>query len=71
MKYYVLRTVDYYLSDIEKDSELNLINFTLDKNLRKLYSDYDSAYNDYVLLYIEIGIVLRIEEFGLKGEENE
>lgn len=66
-KRYVLRKGDFYLSDIMVNEDNQLINFTIDNDYRKLYNDYELAYEDKKLIFIETGLNLEIELF--KKEE--
>ena len=62
-KYYVLRKNEYYLSDIMVDETDKLVNFAVDTEYRKLYSDYELAEQDRRLIYIETGLNFEIERF--------
>ena len=71
---YILRKGDYYLCNISKtenfDNQVIIENFELDRDYRKLYSDYEVAEEDRKLIYIETGLNLEIKIFK-KEEENE
>ena len=43
-KYYVLRKNEYYISGIMTDENDKLVNFAVDTEYRKLYSDYELAH---------------------------
>lgn len=58
-KYYVLKTGDYYLSDIMVEGN-NLLNYAIDKEYKKLYFDYELAEDDRKLIFIETGLNLEI-----------
>lgn len=62
MKYYILKKGDYYLSDIMTEDN-HLINFTVDKDYRKLYADFDLAEEDRKLIYIETGLAFEVKIF--------
>ena len=70
-KYYVLRKNEYYLSDIMVDETDKLVNFTVDTEYRKLYSDYELAEQDRRLIYIETGLNFEIEKFRKEELQNE
>lgn len=62
MKYYVLKYCEYYLSDIMVENG-KLVNFTIDTEYRKLYSDFELAEEDRKLLFIETGLNLEVKLF--------
>lgn len=70
-KYYVLRKNEYYLSDIMVNETDKLVNFTVDTEYRKLYSDYELAEQDRRLIYIETGLNFEIEKFRKEDLQNE
>lgn len=70
-KYYVLRKNEYYLSDIMVDETDKLVNFAVDTEYRKLYSDYELAEQDRRLIYIETGLNFEIEKFRKEELQNE
>lgn len=59
---YILKVGDYYLSDIMVENG-KLTNFTVDKDFRKLYSDFELAEEDRKLIFIETGLSLTIKRF--------
>ena len=59
-KYYVLKTGDYYLSDIMCEGN-NLLNYAINKEYKKLYFDYELAEDDRKLIFIETGLNLEIK----------
>lgn len=61
-KRYILKKGDYYLSDIIVNNN-DLINFTIDKDFRKLYSDFELAEEDRKLIFIETGLNLEVKIF--------
>ena len=67
MKYYILKKADYYLSDIMVEDG-KLTNFTVDKDYRKLYSEFELAEEDRKLIYIETGLAFEVKIFR-KDEE--
>lgn len=67
MKYYILKKGDYYLSDIMVEDN-QLTNFTVDKDYRKLYSEFELAEEDRKLIYIETGLAFEVKIF--RKEEN-
>ena len=70
-KYYVLRKNEYYLSDIMVVENDKLVNFAVDTEYRKLYSDYELAEQDRRLIYIETGLNFEIEKFRKEELQNE
>lgn len=62
MKYYVLKYCEYYLADIMVENG-KLVNFTIDTDYRKLYSDFELAEEDRKLLFIETGLNLEVKIF--------
>lgn len=69
-KYYVLRKNEYYLADIMVEDD-KLVNFAVDTDYRKLYSDYELAEQDRRLIYIETGLNFEIEIFRKEDLQNE
>lgn len=69
MKYYILKDGDYYLSDIMVENG-KLTNFTVDKDYRKLYSDFELAEDDRKLIFIETGLNLEIKRFRSTYEKD-
>ena len=69
-KYYVLRKNEYYLADIMVEDN-KLVNFAVDTDYRKLYSDYELAEQDRRLIYIETGLNFEIERFRKEDLQNE
>ena len=65
-KRYILKKGDYYLSDIMTENN-QLINFTVDKDYRRLYDDLELAEEDRKLIYIETGLAFEVKLF--KKEE--
>lgn len=63
MKYYVLKYCEYYLADIMTDETGKLVNFTIDTDYRKLYSEFELAEEDRKLLFIETGLNLEVKLF--------
>lgn len=67
MKYYILKKGDYYLSDIMVEDGI-LTNYTVDRDYRKLYAEFDLAEEDRKLIYIETGLAFEVKIF--RKEEN-
>lgn len=67
MKYYILKKADYYLSDIMVEDG-KLTNFTVDKDYRKLYSEFELAEEDRKLIYIETGLAFEVKIFRKEEE---
>lgn len=65
-KRYILKKGYYYLSDIMTENN-QLINFTVDKDYRRLYDDFELAEEDRKLIYIETGLAFEVKLF--KKEE--
>ena len=63
--YYVLKTSEYYLSEIEViyTNKNELVKYTIDKEYKKLYSDFELAEEDRKLIFIETGLNLEIKKF--------
>ena len=71
MKYYILKKGDYYLSDIHTNCDFNTLNlegFDVDKDLMKLYSDFELAEEDRKLIYIETGLAFEVKIFRKEEE---
>lgn len=67
MKKYILRCGEYYLSDLMYDyEERELKQFVIDKEYKKVYEVLDHAIEDKNLIYIEIGLELKVEEYETK-----
>lgn len=67
MKYYILKKGDYYLSDIMVEDGI-LTNYTVDRDYRKLYDDFDLAEEDRKLIYIETGLAFEVKIFRKEEE---
>lgn len=59
---YILKVGDYYLSDVMVENG-KLTNFTVDKDFRKLYSDFELAEEDRKLIFIETGLSFTVKRF--------
>lgn len=59
---YILKVGDYYLSDIMVENG-KLTNFTVDRDFRKLYSDFELAEEDRKLIFIETGLSFTVKRF--------
>ena len=67
MKKYILRNGEYYLADLSYDYEQReLKNIVLDRDFKKIYEDFDYAEEDRKLIFIEIGLELKVEEYETK-----
>lgn len=67
MKKYILRNGDYYLADLMYDyEERELKQFVIDRDYKKVYEVLDHAIEDKNLIYIEIGLELKVEEYETK-----
>ena len=66
-KRYILKKGDYYLSDIMTENN-QLINFTVDKDYRRLYDDFELAEEDRKLIYIETGLAFEVKLFKKEEE---
>ena len=66
-KRYILKKGDYYLADIMVDEKGILTNYTVDRDYRKLYADFELAEEDRKLIYIETGLAFEVKLF--KKEE--
>lgn len=69
---YILKKGDYYLSDIEykinpEDFSLEIIGFTIEKDYRQLFSDFEKAEEIRKYIFIETGLNLEVKIF--KKEE--
>ena len=67
MKYYILKKGDYYLSDIMVEDGI-LTNYTVDRDYRKLYADFELAEEDRKLIYIETGLAFEVKIFRKEEE---
>ncbi len=72
-KRYVLKKGDYYLSDIEykinpEDFSIEIFGFTIEKDYRQLFSDFDKAEEIRKYIFIETGLDLEIKLFKKKEE---
>lgn len=73
MKIYILKNGDYYLEDylVEEiyDSDIDIIfkwnlkEFKLNKEVKKLFYDFDTAEDIRKLIFIETGLNLEIKRF--------
>ena len=71
MKYYILKKGDYYLSDVDiiLDDQAYLNHFEVDKELMKLFSDFDIAEEIRKTIFIETGLDFVIKLEPLRKEE--
>lgn len=60
MKYYILKNGNYYLSDIMVEDNI-LTNFTVDRDYKKLYFEFELAEEDRKLIYIETGLNFEVK----------
>lgn len=65
MKYYILKKGDYYLSDVDVilDDRAYLNHFEVDKELMKLYDDFDLAEEIRKIIFIETGLSFEVKIF--------
>ena len=68
MKYYILKKGDYYLADIMVNEKGILVNYGVDRDYRKLYSDFELAEEDRKLIYIETGLNFEVKIFRKEEE---
>lgn len=66
MNYY-LKCYDYYLADIMTEDN-KLINFSIDKDYRKMYEEFEQAEEDRKLIFIETGLNLEVKRFKKEEE---
>ena len=71
MKYYILKKGDYYLSDVDiiLDDQAYLNHFEVDKEMMKLFSDFDIAEEIRKTIFIETGLDFVIKLEPLRKEE--
>ena len=64
-KQYILKKGDYYLSDIEiiLDDVAILEHFEVDRDFRKLFSDFDIAEEIRKVIFIETGLDFTVKLF--------
>ena len=67
-KRYILKKGDYYLADIMVDEKGILTNYTVDRDYRKLYADFELAEEDRKLIYIETGLAFEVKLFKKEEE---
>lgn len=80
MKYYILRSGDYYLEDYNIEEIFTsdnifitefLRDYTIGREYKKLFYDFEKAEEVRKLIFIETGLNLKIELFKIeKDEEN-
>ena len=70
MKYYILKKGDYYLSDVDiiLDDKAYLNHFEVDKELMKLYDDFDIAEEIRKAIFIETGLAFEVKIFRKEDE---
>ena len=61
MNYY-LKCYDLYLADVMIENN-QIVNLALDKDLRKMYNDFELAEEDRKIIYIETGLNLVVKKF--------
>ena len=71
MKYYILKKGDYYLSDVDiiLDDQAYLNHFEVDKEMMKLFSDFDIAEEIRRIIFIETGLDFVVKLEPLRKEE--
>ena len=71
MKYYILKKGDYYLSDVDVilDDQAYLNHFEVDKEMMKLFSDFDIAEEIRKIIFIETGLDFVIKLEPLRKED--
>lgn len=64
-KRYILKKGDYYLSDVDVilDDRAYLNHFEVDKELMKLYDDFDLAEEIRKIIFIETGLAFEVKIF--------
>lgn len=64
-KRYILKKGDYYLSDVDVilDDRAYLNHFEVDKELMKLYDDFDLAEEIRKIIFIETGLSFEVKIF--------
>lgn len=64
-KRYILKKGDYYLSDVDVilDDRAYLNHFEVDKELMKLYDDFDIAEEIRKIIFIETGLSFEVKIF--------
>lgn len=69
-KRYILKKGDYYLSDVDivLDDLAYLNHFEVDKEMMKLFSDFDIAEEIRKVIFIETGLAFEVKLF--RKEEN-
>ena len=70
MKYYILKKGDFYLSDVDiiLDDVAYLNHFEVDKEMMKLYSDFDIAEEIRKTIFIETGLNFTVKIFRKEEE---
>lgn len=70
MKYYILKKGDYYLSDVDVilDDRAYLNHFEVDKELMKLYDDFEIAEEIRKIIFIETGLAFEVKIFRKEEE---
>lgn len=70
--YYDLHTSDMYLEEIDyTEDKLNSIKFTnRDNQLKAIIKDFDTAVEIRRIVFIELGIELKIEKIKVFGKED-
>lgn len=69
-KRYILKKNDYYLSDVDVvlDDLAYLIHFEVDKDLMKLFDDFDIAEEIRKIIFIETGLNFTVKLFRKEEE---
>lgn len=69
-KRYILKKGDYYLSDVDivLDDKAYLNHFEVDKELMKLYDDFDIAEEIRKVIFIETGLAFEVKLFKKEEE---
>ena len=64
-KRYILKKGDYYLSDVDVilDDRAYLNHFEVDKEVMKLYDDFDLAEEIRKIIFIETGLAFEVKIF--------
>lgn len=69
-KRYILKKNDYYLSDVDivLDDLAYLIHYEVDKELMKLFDDFDIAEEIRKIIFIETGLDFTVKLFRKEEE---
>ncbi len=66
---YVLKVYEYYLTDVEFDSQGKFKGFSIDTELMKMFNDFEEAEELRKKIFIETGLNFTVKKFKEERKE--